>query len=120
NRHAQLAVLQIGQRLVDLLRAITFRDQALELDASLDRHLENFLHVVGLAARYTGDSDLAGNEVAAADRERPAAQAADDRRRAARPRRLNDLIGGFRVADRLEGFVDAAFGELHGRFDRIL
>ena len=79
--HPQLPMLQIIQRLVDLLVPIALRDQALELDASLLVHLKYFVDVVGLPARHPGDGDFPGNEVAAADRERAARQTADDRRR---------------------------------------
>ena len=101
-------MFQICQRLIDLLVAITLRDQAFELDAPLLRHLKHFVDVIGLPARHPGDGDFPGDEVTAADRERPAAQAADNRRRAAGPGRLNDLIRGLGVADRFEGFIDTA------------
>ena len=112
-------MFEIRQRFVELIVTITLGDQALELDTAELGHLKDFFDVVGLPARYAGNRDLAGDEVAAADRERSAAEAADDRRRAARASGLNDLVGGFRIADRLESFVDAAIGELDRRFHRV-
>ena len=78
-------MLQIIQRLVDLLVTIALCDQVPELDAPLMGHLKYFIDIVGLPARHPGDGDFPGDEVAAADGERAAAQAADDRCRAAGP-----------------------------------
>src|SRR5882672_2755168 len=101
-------MLQIRQRFVDLIVAIIFRDQALQLDPAERRHLKNFFDVIGLAARYTGDRYLTGDKTTAADRERPVAQTADDRCRATGTGRLYDLVGSLWVADRFECLVDAA------------
>ena len=49
----------------------------------------------------------------------PLPEAADNRCGTARSRRLNDLIGGFRIADGLECLVDAAVSELLGFQNRI-
>src|SRR5881397_4010542 len=103
-------MFQIRQRFVDLIVAIAFCDETLELDAAELRHLENLLDVVGLAARNTGNRNFPRDEIAAANRKWSATQAADDRRRAAWTRRLDDLIGSLGIADRLEGLVDPAVG----------
>lgn len=113
-------MFQIRQSFVDLFVAVAFADQAFQFDAPELRHLKDFLDIVGLSARHTRDRDLACDEVAAADRERPAAETADDRRRTAGPGGLNDLVGGLGIADRFEGFIDAALGEPNHRLNRIL
>ncbi len=66
-------MLQIRERLVDLIVAITLRNQIFQLDPAQLRHLEHFFDVVGLPALHAGDGDLPRDEVAAADRKRPAA-----------------------------------------------
>src|SRR6185436_5281233 len=116
NRHSHLAVPEIGQRFIDLVVSIALGDQILELDATLHGHLKNLFHVVGLAARHPGDGNFPGDEIAAANREGAAPEPADDRRRAARPRHLNDLVRRFWIADRYECFVDTALRELDRRF----
>src|SRR5262249_29826645 len=50
---------------------------------------------------------------------RPLAKSADNRCRAAGSRSLNDLIGGFRIADGFECLVDAAVRKLSGFLHRI-
>lgn len=50
NRHPQLALLEIRQRLVDFLEPVSFGDQSFEFDSPARRHLKNFFDIVGLAA----------------------------------------------------------------------
>ena len=113
-------MFQIRQRLINLVVTVTFRNQALQLDPPQLRHLKNLFDIVGLPARYARNGNFTRDEVPAAYRKRSAAQAADDCRRAARPGRLNDLVGGLGITDRFERFIDPTLGELHYRLYRIL
>src|SRR5919106_666097 len=89
HRHSQLSMLQIRQRFIDLIVAVTLRDKTLQFDPAELRHLKYFFDVVRLTARYSGYRDFTGDEIAAADRKRPIAQAANDCCRTAGPRCLN-------------------------------
>ena len=112
-------MLEIRQGLIDFIVSVRFRNQAFEFDPTRCRHLEHFFDIMSLPARYTCNGDLTGDKTAAADGERAVAQTADNRCGAARSRRLNDLIGGFRIADGLECLVHAAVGELSSFLHRI-
>src|SRR5688572_14324483 len=118
--HPEFTMFQIGQRFIDLVVAITLRNQTLQFDSSLFGHLEHFFDVVRLPARHAGNGDLSGDEVAAADRKRSAAQPADDRGRPAWTRGLDDLIASLGITDGLERLIDPASSKLHHRFHGIL
>ena len=112
-------MLQIVQGVIDLLAAVLFRDQTLDVDAAVLRHLQHLHHVGRAPARDAFDGNFFGHEIPAADRKRGAPQPSDNRCGAARSGRLNNLIGGFRVADCFECFIDAAVGKLFHQRDRI-
>ena len=66
-------MFKIRQGLVDFTVWVRFSNETFQLDPAGCCHLEHFLDIMSLPARYAGDGDLAGDETAAADSERAVA-----------------------------------------------